>query len=644
MDFPWLTCHRELSFGEPAPLPQEPKDSKGVLLDSEEQRVERLIAEFGETAMKNISQVSFDWTSIGTLRKILSHLPKLERFTTSIPDPMDTQRALPDRYYRQIVPTIAATVGSTLVRLDLRRQPTLAHIDGFFKLLGDRSKFPSLKIFNVTHLPMTLDERTSQLERAKFLYETCRASERHGRWIFPHKNLHVGVLEMAELEAEEIRTLYVWLTKNIPKWNGEFLMEEIGFLNSEAIPDFERFFEKMKKISDTVPLKLRIDSIFPPSTKNGILPIMKKFASRLVQLTLSPSEIDPSGEVEDVDLIASTVQIASKEWRNFLETILPLCKNMHTLRTISRIGGDGVDIQLGETEKSLATLCRVHKLRHLDIDISSLPQSESLFRSALRDRDGPGDAPRPAIRELAWISTPHGSMMKPNFKNCLQNLRSLKMRNLFILRRIEMVWFTNLTAKLKNLELVEVQGLVWHIGYEHGLADSEDDDDADKGKDGAKDDEDEEWQDSEFGDDDEIPSMKEVSEQIGKLSLVNRLDVDSSLLAWLPDDSESDSDSESEVEGDKQGKIDDDGDDTRSVDSDFGSDPRFSETVNEELHVARLKGWICKVLIATAKKTGGRCRKVIIKDLRIDAKGLDPWSLDDSFSLYDDISEDEDEW
>lgn len=80
-------------------------------------------------------------------------------------------------------------------------------------------------------------------------------------------------------------------------------------------------------------------------------------------------------------------------------------------------------------------------------------------------------------------------------------------------------------------------------------------------------------------------------------------------------------------------------DDAKSTDSGFGSDPRFSKTVNEELRVSRLKWWICKVLVETAKKTGGRCRKVVIKDLRIDANGLDPWSLDDLTS-----TDDEGEW
>lgn len=140
---------------------------------------------------------------------------------------------------------------------------------------------------------------------------------------------------------------------------------------------------------------------------------------------------------------------------------------------------------------------------------------------------------------------------------------------------------------------------MWHIGYEDG-GDNND------GRDKSDDDKDEEWQDSEFDGDDEISSMKEVSEQIGKLSSVNRLDADSSLV--------------------------------KSTDSRFGSDPRFSKTVNEELRVSRLKGWICKVLVETAKKTGGRCRKVIIEELRIDANRMNPWCLDDLTSM------DEEEW
>lgn len=142
-------------------------------------------------------------------------------------------------------------------------------------------------------------------------------------------------------------------------------------------------------------------------------------------------------------------------------------------------------------------------------------------------------------------------MMKPDFSNCLQNLRTLKMTNLFILRQVEMIWFTNLTAKLKNLELIEIHGLVWHIEYEA----NEDGFGHDGGEDWGEDGKDDEWQDSEFDDDDEIPSMKEVGEQIGKLGLVDRLDADSSLLAWLPEDPDSDNDSEPEPEAGERGGV-----------------------------------------------------------------------------------------
>lgn len=613
-------------------------DSKGTQLDSEEKRVDRLITEFGETVMKNITQVSFNWSSIVTFKKILSHLPKLQELYAYIPD-QDTHRPLPYMDYKRVVPTIAATVGSTLVRLDLGQPPKLVDIDDFIKPLGDRSKFPALKIFNVAQLPSTVGDENSRVERARFLYETCKASECHGQWTFPHVNLQVDILEMAELEAGEIKILYLWLSKNIPKWHGEFLMEEVSFLNPvEVIPKFEGFLKKMETIADAVPLKIRIDSAFPPTKKNRILPIAKKFASRLVQLAVSPSQVDLTGEEGDEDLLAYTTKMSFIEWCNFLEAILPLCKNMHTFRTVSQTHGEGADIALlGKLEHHITALCRRHKLRHLDIDAASLLQPESVTGSALFDQDEPSEAPRVVIQGLAWMSTPRGSMMKPDFSNCLQNLRTLKMMNLFILREVEMVWLTNLTAKLKNLELIEIHGLVWHIGYEDGG-----DGDSDRG-DKSDDDKDEEWQDSEFDDDDEIPSMKEVSKQIGKLSLVNRLDADSSLLAWLPGDPESDSDSDRELEvgerkiGLARGRVDSD-DDVKSTDSRFGSDPRFSKTINEELRVSRLKGWICKVLVETAKKTGGRCRKVIIEDLRIDAEGLDPWCLDDLTSV------DEEEW
>lgn len=634
-------------------------DGKGVQLDSEEQRVDRLIAEFGVTVMKNITRVLFNWTSIATFEKILGHLPKLQKLNVFIPDPEDGNKPLPYMDYKRIVPTIFATVGHTLVRLSLSRPPRLAHIDDFIKPLGDRSKFPALKIFNIAHLCSTVDGES--LERVKFLYATCRASICHGQWTFPHKNLQVDILGMAKLEAGQIKTLYLWLAKNIPRWDGEFLMGDVNFLNPvEAVPNLGAFLKKMETIADSVPLKLRIDSVLPPTKRNRILPIVKKFASRLVQLTVSPSAVHPTREEGDGNSVASAAKIAFVEWCNFLEAILPLCKNMHTFRTISRTQGEGADIALHDKlEHYIAALCRDHKLRHLDIDAASLLQPESLSGSALFGRDALGDGPRIVIQGLMWMSTPHGLSLKPDFSNCLQNLRTLKIKNLFILRQIEMVWFVSLTSKLKNLELIEIHHIVWHIGYE----DSEGD--GDRGEGG----EDEEWEDSEFDNDDEMPwpSMKEVGEQIGKLSLVNRLDADSSLLAWLPEDSGSDSDSEPEAGGSKRrlargrangdnddnddndggggddGDGDDDGgdddDDARSTNSSFGSDPRFSEVVNDELRVSRLREWICKVLVEMAKMTGGRCRKVIVKDLRIDARGLGPWSLDDSFSTDDEEEE-----
>lgn len=186
--------------------------------------------------------------------------------------------------------------------------------------------------------------------------------------------------------------------------------------------------------------------MFPPTKNNRILPIAKKFALRLVQLTVSLSQVGGGDE----DLLAYTTKKLLIEWCNFLEAILPLCKNMHTFRAVSQTHGEGADITLlGKLEHHITALCRRHKLRHLDIDAASLLQPES----ALFDQDEPGEAPRVVTQGLAWMSTPCGSMMKPDFSNCLQNLRTLKM-NLFILREVEMVWLTNLTAKLKNLELI----------------------------------------------------------------------------------------------------------------------------------------------------------------------------------------------
>src|SRR5690606_26993595 len=40
------------------------------------------------------------------------------------------------------------------------------------------------------------------------------------------------------------------------------------------------------------------------------------------------------------------------------------------------------------------------------------------------------------------------------------------LRNVFVYREIEMTWVGNLTAKLKQLEVLEFVGLVWALGHD----------------------------------------------------------------------------------------------------------------------------------------------------------------------------------
>jgi hypothetical protein len=74
-----------------------------------------------------------------------------------------------------------------------------------------------------------------------------------------------------------------------------------------------------------------------------------------------------------------------------------------------------------------------------------------------------------------------------------------------------------------------------------------------------------------------------------------------------------------------------DGDDAESVcstDSKFGVDIRFANSIDEELRVERLRGWITKYLLAEAKRVGSVCRDVVIRKLVTDGKGLTPQTME----------------
>ncbi|KAF8427730.1 hypothetical protein EV426DRAFT_714637 [Tirmania nivea] len=111
---------------------------------------------------------------------------------------------------------------------------------------------------------------------------------------------------------------------------------------------------------------------------------------------------------------------------------------------------------------------------------------------------------------------------------------------------------------------------------------------------------------------------------------------DDGLLAWLPhkDDPTSNSDSKSDEDEDSDG-----GDSSDPGDSDaesdisivstlFGSDPRYPRDVNIDLRKLRHRDWLIRVLLETATRTGGNCRDIRIRGMKLNGAGQKVWDFD----------------
>ena len=113
---------------------------------------------------------------------------------------------------------------------------------------------------------------------------------------------------------------------------------------------------------------------------------------------------------------------------------------------------------------------------------------------------------------------------------------------------------------------------------------------------------------------------------------------DDGLLGWLPgkDDPTSSSSSSSQSYGSSSDSNSDSGSDSTSKsDSDdstastvFGADPRFEDSVNMQLRVERHRQWLIRVLLDTAARTGGKCRDIRIKGMKLNGYGHCIWNFD----------------
>ena len=129
---------------------------------------------------------------------------------------------------------------------------------------------------------------------------------------------------------------------------------------------------------------------------------------------------------------------------------------------------------------------------------------------------------------------------------------------------------------------------------------------------------------------------------------------DDGLLAWLPhkDDPTSDSDSKSDNDGDSG---DDDSSDPNDSDAEsdistvstlFGSDPRYPRDVNINLRKIRHRDWLIRVLLETATRTGGSCRDIRIRGMKLNGAGQKVWDFDLNYDadLDPGWSDEDDEW
>jgi len=128
---------------------------------------------------------------------------------------------------------------------------------------------------------------------------------------------------------------------------------------------------------------------------------------------------------------------------------------------------------------------------------------------------------------------------------------------------------------------------------------------------------------------------------------------DDGLLAWLPhkDDPTSDSDFKSDED---EGSDNDDSSEPGGSDAEsdisivstlFGSDPRYPREVNIDFRKLRHKDWLIRVLLETATRTGGDCRDIRIRGMKLNGAGQKVWNFDMNHDadLYS-WSDEDDEW
>ncbi|KAI5795338.1 hypothetical protein DFH27DRAFT_654221 [Peziza echinospora] len=247
-----------------------------------------------------------------------------------------------------------------------------------------------------------------------------------------------------------------------------------------------------------IPLKLNLFILRPHWVDNPFN--IKSRVWELLPPNLAGLKIHPIA-CETVD----SIQDSSDDWMGFLDSVLPRCHNLKAFR----IKGAG-DLYSpiffpAKHAKAIHDLVHDHSLREFDLDLGALMQPATFLHYTSEDLPTLGadiQAPRMVVQQLLWISTPEVKVKNmPNTPLMLDFLTTLTLRSVFIYREVEMIWICNIPIKLKFLEHLVFEGIVWAIGFDPEkdidqrlealpiLSDDEDDGDDDDDYGGDDDDE-----------------------------------------------------------------------------------------------------------------------------------------------------------
>ncbi|KAF8473203.1 hypothetical protein BDZ91DRAFT_845698 [Kalaharituber pfeilii] len=372
--------------------------------------------------------------------------------------------------------------------LDPEKQP--------FQALASREKFPQLEFVRIGTDFFVWDEDDRRgLKQIKIMMQLCEASLSHGGWITNEMNWAPNIYQFASLEYKEASTLVQWLStcsndirrnndnmkvglQHIHTFKGgesihrPFNQPSNGYLvmTDEVFDTYWKYKDNTSTLSEAlkkvmricsianIPLKLRLE-IHRPRWNTNEQQVREKIW-KPIGLSLHSLHIFPTASPDWEDQ-----HYCMEDWVDFFDDFLPLCRNLVSFRI------EGARLRISPVfvpskhSRVFYNLVKDGKLREFDIDMGALIQPATCPDLGPENPPQLGadvQEPRAAIKQVMWMSIPND----PGKHLMLQNLTRLTLRNLFVYRQIEMTWVGNLTAKLKQLEVLEFIGLVWAVGYD----------------------------------------------------------------------------------------------------------------------------------------------------------------------------------